>query len=635
MAKYTDAQVQQYMGYVSKNYGDKYTPDQMKQYETYVRSNFGDDQAAKGGSYAAKATAELPQGHEDNPLEADLYGSDVNRAKASFGDTAGVAPLLTAGGFSDVKKNKGGDLVAKAPNGKFYKDQNGLLSHPINWLESKAGGALPTAGMMGGAVLGEGAASIPLAAAGSGAGEAARIALGKKLGVYQGDMGQAGMDVAGETVGGGAAELGGKIIGKLPIPGTGMNIDAATKAGLEKLVGKMSKGATKLSSAMTGVDSDAYLRQLTRPDQVKNALEPGNALRVARSAQDELSARAGTEGSLISKARQEFAANHGNDPIDTTEMIGSAEDAIRRNLPNSSGKSGMTPDELGELQGLANKDLSGQKVTGQSVTQVERQSPVLGPDGKPLMVTHDVSTPITERVAAKPAGELQKTADWMQEQVNPKAYSTSGPTRSGKSSGAYQRILGQLKDAFHAKSPELAGADARFSDYANKAKILGPIENDATGESFSSSLFGANKSARQEAAQSLVPKSYEGMADIGASKAMSSDPRFSKLGPSAPAILRGGVSLGSGMAGFAASGGSLEGGLLGLGAGTAVSTATSPMVHKQFYYLAGKYGMPAVRALVQNPQIAPAILDSADLKRLRQTGQNIWSQMSQKEGNKK
>lgn len=596
-----------------------------------------------GGSYAAQATApQNPPGSESNPIDADLFGSDIDRTKSSFGNLAGVTPILTQKGWKGVKKSSSGEIIAQGPDGKFYRDQEGI-SHPINWLEGHAGGAFPTAGMVvGGGMAGAagaaagGAPSIPASVAGATAGgavgEGARIAIGKKLGTYQGGAGDIAGDVALEGVGSGAAELGGKVIGKVPIPFMGMNIDEATKLGLQKLVQGGSKAAAKVSSALTGVDSDAYLRMLNRPKQVAGSLEPGNSLRVARKAQGELAARAESEGTAISQARQDFHKNFGQTPVDTTPMVSSVDESLARNAPNSSGRSGMMPDEIAELQDLRNKDFMGQKQTGTQQVTTSRPSSIVDEQGNPIQVTSTEQVPTLEPVASKPAGELQRTADYLQEQVSPQAYKTVGPTRTGKSTGAYQDLLGKLKDSFHKIDPNgLGKADARFSDYADKVKILGPLENDGSAESFASNLFGANKGARQEAAQALIPNSYEDMADIGANKAMQSD-RFSKLGPSAPAILRTGTALGTGAAGFAATGGSLEGGLLGLGLGTGAAVATSPLAHKEFYYLAGKYGMPVVRSLVQNPQLAPALLDRADLMRIRGYGRNVWATMNKSGG---
>lgn len=597
MPKYTEEQIKQYMNYVGGQSGVKYTPEQLAQYEKYIRTNYGDT-----------PTKELPLGHPDNPAKADIFSSDINRTKAGFGDLEGIAPMIQQKGFTDVKKNASGELIAKGPDGKYYKDANEFFGgHPLNWAESHLGGAYPLAGMALGAAgagalatpgtLGVGTipASIAGAGVGAGVGEGARIGIGKYLGVHKGGAYDVNKDILGEGAMGALSEFGGKKIGMIPLPGKLASVDNATKMGLEKLVGMGQKGVTKISQALTGVDADAYLRQLLRPNQVKNALAPGNSLAVTRAAQDELSARAGQEGKAISQARQAFADKYGGEQIPTTPMQDTLEQAMARNAPNSSGRSGMTPDEFLELNDLKAKDLS---------------------THAPDMYGNSTSQPV------KSAGELQRTADWLQQQVSPNQYKGSAPTRSDKSQGTYQRLLGQLKDAFHEKSPELKSADAQFSDYADKAKILGPVEGPA-GESFSSSLFGANKGARQEAAKDLIPGAYEGMADIGAKKATQTDSRLSKFGPSAPAILRSGTALGSGMAGFAASG-NLEGGLLGLGLGTGVAVGTSPAVHAQAYYLAGKYGMPVVKALVDNPQLAPVLLDGADYGKLK----SYWSDVT-------
>lgn len=666
MGKYTPEQVGQYMNYVRQNFGSKYTPEQMAQYEGYVRSNFADSSAGEDSAPASASgfrgdphATQLPQqptspalGELENPISMDLYGSvgsgadnitdeakgDAARVAASFGNVAGNTPTLLARGAKGVQKNKAGDLVIQGPDGKFYKDNAGWR-HPINWLESKVGGALPTAGMMlGGAAAGAAAApetlgtgSIPAAVAGAGAGgaagEGARIAVGKALGTYKGDASDVASDVAGEGVGSAAAELGGKVIGKVPIPGTGMNIDAATKAGLEKLVSGTKGVLTKMSGALTDKDAAAYLRLMDRPNQVGKALRPGNTLAVSRAAQDELAGRAGSEDALISQARKTFAEKYGREPINTDEMQKAVTEFQQANALNTSGHSGMTQGELDELQGLKDNDLSTTRQTAPEVRaseinpRADFSRGVVIDRGPEFQV--QPAAQVTEPV--KGAGELQKTADWLQQQVTPSAYNTNLPTtRSAKSVGAYQRLLGLLKDSFHKMDPEgLGKADARFSDYAGKAKLLGPIENDATGESFAANLFGKNKGARQEAAQELIPRSYEDMADIGAAKHLKGPGPISKVGPS----VAGSVPLVMGAAGLGASGGNPIAGLLGVLGGTATVAATTPSVHALGYKLAGKYVLPGVNMLARNPQLLPALLDSTGAR------QSAWSLMNKLEGN--
>lgn len=610
-----------------------------------------DLQALKAGNLSKVSTAGLQllrddqaqaPGGIDNPHEKSLL-PDMERAAGSFGDEAGRIEQLKKNGFSDVRKNKQGDLVAKGYDGKYYRDATKFTEHPVNWAESKLGHALPTSGMVLGAVGGEGVASVPLAAAGAGLGETLRVAAGKHMGTYKGGLPEAAMDVAGETLGGAAAEVGGKAIGKLPLPlAGGVTIDQATKDALAALVSGGSKVATRISQTLTGVDKDAYMRQLMRPNEVKNALQPGNALAVATGAAGEREARDSAESSLISQARQDFREQFGRDPMNTQEFIDAVSKARQRNAPNEFGESAMTPSELSELERLNAQSFVTPRETKPAVTasrvSFEKKPSVLK-DASGNAIENVRSAPGPE-YTVQPAesvldpkqsvGSLQRTADWLQKEVPQGHYDKTIPgARSEKSIGTYQELLGKIKDAFHKKDPNgLGRADARYHQYIEKSKVLGPLDRTQGAEGFIDNLFGKNKTAVQEAAQDIIPQHFEKAADIGANKAMTKDP-FSKLGPSAPAIIRGGGTLAAAAGGFAASG-SLEGGMLGLGGGLGIMTATSPKVHQQLYYLAGKYGMPVIEKVLANPQLAPVLLDTADYNKIKSYGQNIWSSMKEK-----
>jgi hypothetical protein len=610
----------------------------------------------------AQSASAQPGASAANPIEADLYGDGSkfsfagggDRAAASFGDLEGNAPKLQKNGFKNPQKNGAGDTVVQGPDGKFYKDATSFTKHPINWLEAHAGAALPTAGMVGGGAMGEGVASIPLAGAGAALGEGARAGIGKALGVYKGGLKDASSDAALEGAGGMAAEAGGKLIGKVPIPGTGLSIDEATKMGLQKLLhGGLSVGA-RAQSILTGVDKDAYMRMYLRPDEVSSALRPGNAKSVLNDAQAELGARSETENRLISEARMAARTRNAGVPVNTQPAVDAANQAIQRNPLNRSGRGGMTQAELSELADIRDRDLMGTRTVKPEVppveaTEVSFQEPpkptfrekvgnvIAGrplPDAEPKMSIGGKYTvkpgepAVTEPVARQGFEQLMGTADHLQNEIPPSTYDHTLPgARKPKSVGAMQDVLGKLKQALHLQDPAYGAADARFSRYADDAKLLGPIERDASGESFIDNMFGKNKTGVQEAAQNLIPHSYERATDIGAAKALDRD-RISKLGPSAPALIRGLGLPGLGAAALSmGTSGSMEGGLLGLGLGTGAAVITSPTTQKYFAYLAGKVGVPVAQKLAENPQLAPLLLDSKEAKNF---ATNVWGEMRSK-----
>lgn len=163
------------------------------------------------------ATQVLEENAQKNATAEDLLG-DKGRVAHSFGDKAGLAKALAAKGFVDVKQGPDGEIIARRADGSWVRDAARFSENPVNWLESKAGKALPLAGSILGAVKGS---VVPVAgtvaggAAGSGAGEAARIAIGKSLGTYEGDLSQAAGDVGEESLVGGLSGLGGQLIGKV------------------------------------------------------------------------------------------------------------------------------------------------------------------------------------------------------------------------------------------------------------------------------------------------------------------------------------------------------------------------------------------------------------------------------------
>jgi hypothetical protein len=141
-------------------------------------------------------------GSEEMPREADIYNSNTDRIASSFGDPAGIAKALVNKGFINVKTDPDGRIIAQRADGTWVKDADGLIGHPLNYLESSAGKALPLAGGVVGGALG----NIPGAALGGGGGEAARIGIGKMLGTYGGGMGDAAKDVGMSALTSGAAE---------------------------------------------------------------------------------------------------------------------------------------------------------------------------------------------------------------------------------------------------------------------------------------------------------------------------------------------------------------------------------------------------------------------------------------------
>ena len=322
-----------------------------------------DDNAPPGNPVAAIGNTPdaSPGSSPDNPAEGDLYGGNLARTQSSFGDVMGKKAILMNRGYKAVQQNKKGDMVAQSPNdGKWYKDQQGL-SHPINWMEGHLGGALPTVGMGAGAVGGAalaGTAGLPtgpgaaalgyaggVAGAGAGAagGEAARVGIGKLMGVNQGDVTPQLEDEAKQ---GALAEAVGKPVGEAvaAIPGVKQGANWVADRTIRPVLAKLSNLAT-----FGSVDTAAAKHLLQRPDQVMGSLEKGNVANVGAKAAEELAQTDSSMGQMISKARGEFADKYGTSPVDTQHMVDTIENVATKNKPNAYGQSAMDQGDFDEL----------------------------------------------------------------------------------------------------------------------------------------------------------------------------------------------------------------------------------------------------------------------------------------------
>lgn len=197
----------------------------------------------------------LPGRSVETAEKVDLYGDDLLRAAASFGNPEGLRAHLEARGFTDPQEDAEGRIVARdKTTGKFvrdaddfFADPNPALPFPVpvpenpgNALLSLVGPSLPELGMVIGGAMGAAGGKTPGttvlgAGAGRGLGELLRTGAGAYMGVF--DPGTKarvegtdievpfpGSELADTTLNraaeGMAFEAGGQLIGKIPIPGT-------------------------------------------------------------------------------------------------------------------------------------------------------------------------------------------------------------------------------------------------------------------------------------------------------------------------------------------------------------------------------------------------------------------------------
>jgi hypothetical protein len=264
-----------------------------------------------------------------------------------------------------------------------------------------------------------------------------------------------------------------------------------------KAIGKaaVSHGASALSGFT--VPAEAVTRLIERPSQIMSARNPGRALEIAQNAENELLARNAFEKQKIQNARKNFRNEFGDKPVDTSDLIDQKNQFISNNQLTAEGKGAITPSEVKEAEDLENS--------------LRTSGSILDAKGAPK----------------RNAGDLQKTADWVQNQID----SFNRPQLPVNRSNRYQSYLGSLnhnlKSKLHEIDPNgLAQSDKQFSEYADKSKFFGNLEKPDKMESFVNSFYGPNKTAMQDAATDLIPNSLEEIKDLATDKV------FNGVGPS-------------------------------------------------------------------------------------------------------
>ncbi len=255
--------------------------------------------------------------------------------------------------------------------------------------------------------------------------------------------------------------------------------------------GLLQKGLGAATELTSGVPSEDAIRLMQNPSGVLN---PKSALDIAGNARNELLARSAQEGKDISSARKTFADKFGDKYVDTTPVI--------ENLQNKIAEKGLVNGEEGALS--------------------------KGEQGKLSDFNSRLTTQIPDQVIAqKPAGSLQRFADYVGNQV--KDFEQSKAPGSGDT--VYQSQLrqtyGKVKELLHNLDPEgLGEADKKFHKFATDANRLGRLEDPNMMESFINNFQGKNKSLMRESAKGLIPENMSDIEDLGAAKG------FNVIGPS-------------------------------------------------------------------------------------------------------
>lgn len=328
------------------------------------------------------------QNSPDSPDSSGFKMDDVNRMKMGFATPDVVKSALNSSGFKNAQQNKNGEWVAQDKSGKWTKDQNNFFpskplstlteprvpgggvgagikeylqsAHPVNWAESHLGAALPTAGMLAGGgiatalapeTMGTSLVEAPLAAAaGAGLGERARQGIGKALGVDSApgvDMEQ----VKKEAEMGGASELGGKLLGKIPLPaGVGGNIEGALGKLGDKIRAAVTTPASHVVGPLTGVEASSAKQLMNDPIGVlrANPKETGAMADVALNSRDK------ELGQAVGTAKSNLEASTGEKTFNASPQLQKFYDGVDQDI-----KKGLISAEQGaELKATADKYLT-------------------------------------------------------------------------------------------------------------------------------------------------------------------------------------------------------------------------------------------------------------------------------------
>lgn len=273
--------------------------------------------------------------------------------------------------------------------------------------------------------------------------------------------------------------------------------------------------------------------------------------------------------------------------------------AIEKGAPNPSGRGPLDPSEINTLQSLRDQDFS-----------IGAKPAVEGTPAIPNKYYPDQPTPAVPGIPANPGqpvsslGKLRNAYDWLQDQINNRAYNPNPAKNSSSLNDAVSKQLrGSIANIFK-QEPEYAAKMAPYAEMQRTlesptAKALGEVESapDVMRRSMNPQNVPERETLAKLAPEQLANQlKLQGAEDVN----KSFNPwNWSKTGMVGGAVL-GGAGLTAGNKGLQdlKTGNTLTGlGELGLGAGALLS----PWATKQALYSLGTRGMigsiaPAVAA---------------------------------------
>lgn len=527
----------------------------------------------------------------ETPHPKDMF-TLTQRVAHGFGqDSDRVKSIKDLGGFTAVKRNNSGDLVGQDENGVWWKDANNFGEHPLNWMEEHLGGSLPAAGQIVGDTLG----GVPGGALLAGAGDAARIGLGKLGGVNSADPAEAAKSIGTEAALGGLTSGIAKAlpaIGRAVVPEP---VRANAGAFLNFAKNSVQDVGLELGQKIFGVTPDAALRAMARPTEVgaANGLNKetvGELMRLNRNTQQD------TLGKNVEYAKRGLKMNSGDELVSTKKPYEFLTDVLRDNQPNSSGYGAMSPDELAQLQKLhqdlltpvntlsrgnplepfGNNVIDPQPIYGETpmreYTPVESiadpfRGRVIRPTGSAVQepIGPAPQTGWTGQLPIRPLDWTLSTADDVGQQEAGSFGKSAVTQRSAPFDSVMKKVYGKLKAPAHAMDDTYSDADAAYNQFKTKAKVFPELNKPETAVRAVNKVLNG-PSAMADAAGVIAPETAPTLLDMRAAQQFGASP-FSK-GALAGRMGRGVVTtaLGTGSYGAYRQNDPLLSGVLGAGA---------------------------------------------------------------------
>lgn len=620
---------------------------------------------AKAGGFtppapAPEATGEIPQ--------KDLYESDLNRTASSFADQAGIKKLLAQRGYTDVAYDPDGNLIAKGPDGRWFRDKDNFFGHPVNWSEARLGHALPELGMAG-ALLTTPLDAAPTgglsllalaakAAAGRMAGESLRRATGRSMGVYDSDIADASLAAEGleGATGGLTAPLGAL---KLPIgKGVRASINEMTDTALQNAWKKAGQYAARTQAVLAGVPRESVEVIYKNPRAAERAMAPDFVPNTMLPAtRKELATNSRAKKNALRAARKEFITKHGDEILPTGAEQTRVMDFLDDHSPNAQGLSGISEKERAEIRALRNgafiQPATAQTPPSMRVTHVVPGEPKVvappvvaseielyqphwdqltprpreqfRPTGKQIEVVPAKTVPTLEKIelqAGVPGRDLLKTRDHLTTRVD----SFDKPELAGSTSGpaqAYYRSARRgVTDVIHEADPNLTAMDAEYSAFAKEAALAAPVMKRGRGESFLENLHWGPRSEQEAAVAAVAPKAFDELINPYAAVRAFDESSAGRGWLTKRQALR----YGTGAVGVAQAPQNPMVAAIAAGA----SLAQTPALQRSIAINGAKYLAPAMRkayeaAVLKNSKLLTPVLGAQAAEPVAQGAQSAWS----------